>query len=91
MFKKIVFLVLGFSTILSCKNQESEPAEIPQEQIAFTQEGKLQIFKQNEEKVYFNIEIADTDYETETGLMYRESMKQNQAMLFVFKDENLQL
>ena len=87
MFKKLVFLALGFSTIISCKNQESEPTEIPQEQIAFTQEGKLQIIKQNEEKVYFNIEIADTDYETETGLMYRESMEQNQAMLFVFKNE----
>jgi len=87
MFKKIVFLVLGLSAILSCKNKESEPAEIPQEQIAFTQEGKLQIIKQNEEKVYFNIEIADTDYETETGLMYRESMEQSQAMLFVFDDE----
>ncbi|RXG12554.1 hypothetical protein DSM03_10535 [Leeuwenhoekiella aestuarii] len=87
MFKKLVFLALGFSTIISCKNQESEPTEIPQEQIAFTQEGKLQIIKQNEEKVYFNIEIVDTDYETETGLMYREFMEQNQAMLFVFKNE----
>ena len=33
------------------------------------------------------IEIADTDFEIQTGLMYRESMQNNQGMLFVFVDE----
>lgn len=34
-----------------------------------------------------NIEIADTDFDIQTGLMYRNSMKDTQAMLFVFEDE----
>jgi len=87
MFKKIVFLAIGLLTIVSCKNEESDPTEILQEEITFKQEGELQIFNQNGEQVYFDIEIADTEYETATGLMYRESMEKNQAMLFVFEDE----
>ena len=34
-----------------------------------------------------DIEIADTEYKTQTGLMYRNSMEKNQAMLFVFQTE----
>lgn len=33
-----------------------------------------------------NIEIADDEYQTETGLMYRKSMDDNQGMLFIFPD-----
>ncbi len=32
----------------------------------------------------FNVEIANTNAERETGLMYRESLDQNSGMLFVF-------
>src|SRR5690606_12531797 len=31
----------------------------------------------------------DTDYERETGLMYRSSMEPNQGMLFVFDDVSM--
>ncbi|HBL79589.1 MAG TPA: hypothetical protein DDZ79_06525, partial [Aequorivita sp.] len=33
-----------------------------------------------------DIEIADDDYQSETGLMYRNSLGKDQGMLFVFKD-----
>jgi len=33
-----------------------------------------------------DIEIAETDYETQTGLMYRNSMEDQQGMLFIFND-----
>ena len=34
----------------------------------------------------FDIEIADDEYETQTGLMNRKSMKNDNAMLFIFPD-----
>jgi uncharacterized membrane protein (UPF0127 family) len=34
-----------------------------------------------------NIEIADDEYQTQTGLMYRKSMKDDQGMLFIFEEE----
>lgn len=33
------------------------------------------------------VEVADIDYERQTGLMYRHSLESNQAMLFVYNDE----
>ena len=34
-----------------------------------------------------DVEFAETNYERETGLMHRTSMKENQAMLFIFPAE----
>ena len=34
-----------------------------------------------------DIEIAESEYETQTGLMYRKSMEKDRGMLFVFEDE----
>ena len=36
-----------------------------------------------------DIEIADDDYSRETGLMYRESMEENQGMLFIYNRESM--
>jgi uncharacterized protein len=33
----------------------------------------------------FNVEIADTPAKRETGLMFRESLPENQGMLFIFE------
>lgn len=57
--------------------------------ITFTKEGELSIFKGTTDSVLtqLNIEIADSDYETQTGLMYRETMAENHGMLFIFPDE----
>ncbi|MEH6408872.1 MAG: DUF192 domain-containing protein, partial [Leeuwenhoekiella sp.] len=52
----------------------------------FTKEGTLQISKKDSTNISIDIEIADTQFDTETGLMYRESMKQNQGMLFIFDE-----
>jgi uncharacterized membrane protein (UPF0127 family) len=74
------------ATITGCKEEAKKV--IKTETIAFTKEGTLQILKQETDSVLVNldIEIAETDYETQTGLMYRKGMDDNQAMLFVFPD-----
>ena len=56
--------------------------------VIFKKEGELVIFKKTSDstKIDLDIEISDNDYEIQTGLMYRTSMKSNQGMLFIFDD-----
>lgn len=74
--------ILGF---FSCKN---ESRSLPtQPEIKFKKEGELTLFRSKDSIIQkLDIEIADNDYERETGLMYRQSMKESQGMLFIFKE-----
>jgi len=75
-------LILGLT--VSCKNKAKE---VTQTQLNFKKEGTLTIFKKDSSSIALDIEIADTDFDRETGLMYRTAMKTNRGMLFVFDDE----
>ncbi|PHR96328.1 MAG: hypothetical protein COA80_09050 [Leeuwenhoekiella sp.] len=82
----LLSLLLFFA--LSCKEKTNSNTEsLKQEKITFTPEGSLEIFKKDSSVVSLSIELAETAYETETGLMHRESMETNQGMLFIFEDE----
>ncbi len=72
---------------ISCK-ENPKPA-IKTAPISFTKEGNLSVKKASTDSVLIklDIEIAETDYETQTGLMYRKGMETNQGMLFIFSDE----
>lgn len=82
-FLVILFLVV----VVSCK--EKSKKVIKTEEVSFTKEGDLRILKKTSDSllVELDIEIAETDYETQTGLMYRKGMEDNQGMLFIFPDE----
>ena len=84
---KWYFLSVLFLAIISSCKEEAKKV-IQTETIAFTKEGTLQILKKETDSVLVNldIEIAETDYETQTGLMYRKGMEDNQGMLFIFPD-----
>ncbi|MCH2195957.1 DUF192 domain-containing protein [Kordia sp.] len=82
--KKLIVLFCITTALISCgdssNNQTVQTAEI-----TFTKEGQLTLAKASgKDIVTLDIEFAETSYEIETGLMYRKSMKENQAMLFVF-------
>ncbi len=81
------WLLLCIWTVCSCKDAPKKV--VKQATVAFEKEGTLSIFKQNTDSIitHFDIEIADNDYETQTGLMYRNSMEQQQGMLFIFPNE----
>jgi uncharacterized membrane protein (UPF0127 family) len=86
-FNRLSFLFAITFTLLftSCKENKKV---IKQTEVAFTKEGELTILTATDSlKATLDIEIADTDFDVETGLMYRDSMKNNQGMLFVFEDE----
>lgn len=80
-----VFIGLLFITISACKEEKKS---VKQTEITFKKEADLTIFKiaTDSTEIKLDIEIADTDYDIQTGLMYRSSMESNHGMLFVFDD-----
>jgi len=84
--KKIILLLI-FASIFACKNDKHEPQKNKNTEIKFSKEGNIKITDSTgTEKAAFDLEFATTDYERETGLMYRKQMKDNQAMIFIFED-----
>ncbi|QWX82867.1 DUF192 domain-containing protein [Cellulophaga sp. HaHaR_3_176] len=79
-------LIITIVCFTSCKEKVKNKVETVT--VEFKKEGELTIYKAKTDSIIgsFDIEIADTEYETSTGLMYRKSMKANRGMLFVFPD-----
>ena len=77
--------VLVLSVLASCQSKTKNPVK-PIE-ISFTKEANLAFIRQNDTLVELDVELAESDYEQQTGLMHRPSMEMNQGMLFVYDDE----
>ncbi|MBL0685599.1 DUF192 domain-containing protein [Aquimarina mytili] len=92
MRKSISILVIACVTlsIFSCKTDTKNTKNLVKE-VTFTKEGELSLFDSKDSIpssiTTLDIEIADDDYQIQTGLMYRKSMQNNQGMLFVFSKE----
>lgn len=88
--KCYLFVLAGLLVLqLSCK--EDAKKVIRTEPITFKKEGELTLYRAETDSIItkLDIEIADTDYETQTGLMYRNAMAENQGMLFIFPDATI--
>lgn len=85
-FKYSSFLL---AILLCCSSCKEERKRITQTEVSFTKEGELLVFDSETDslKIKLDIEISDTDFDIQTGLMYRNSMQTKQGMLFVFKEE----
>lgn len=72
---------------LSCK-EENPITSKDKVVVKFKKEGTLQIKKAKTDSIIqtLDIEIADNEYETQTGLMYRSQLGLSQGMLFIFPD-----
>lgn len=84
-------LILGFLVVVTNSCKEEPKKVIKTEPIEFTKEGELAITKQKVDTLItkLDIEFAESEYETQTGLMYRKSMEDHQGMLFIFPDERM--
>ncbi|HET8837436.1 MAG TPA: DUF192 domain-containing protein [Flavobacteriaceae bacterium] len=86
--KKHYFLIflISFGIFSGCKDDPESAIQTAEP--TFTKEGEL-TFKNTEGEIIsvFEVEIAKSSYEQQTGLMYRKSMEPNQGMLFVYPDE----
>ncbi len=88
--KIFIGTVLSFFILLGCQDNKSEKP-VQSVEISFTKEGELHLIKKDTDSIIqtLDIEIADDEYKTQTGLMYRESMEDHQAMLFIFPDAQI--
>ncbi len=85
MKKIILFTVFGIGLLMGNSCREAPAKVIKTEPITFKKEGTLTIFRAETDSVLvsLDIEIAESEYETETGLMYRTGMEIKQGMLFI--------
>ncbi len=83
-FITALVLVLTIPLVVSCKGERV----VKTDAVSFTKEGELMLYKSTSDSLIttLEIEIADTDYDTQTGLMYRDQLGANQGMLFVFPE-----
>ena len=79
------FITVLLIFTIGCK-EKSNTESIATESISFTKEGEINIFRKDSLVRTLNVEFAETDYEVQTGLMYRQTMEDNQSMLFIFPD-----
>tara|TARA_R110000772_G_scaffold250830_2_gene365630 strand:+ start:1273 stop:1749 length:477 start_codon:yes stop_codon:yes gene_type:complete len=88
MKKHLISAAVIAAIIVSGSCKEKTPKVLTKE-VIFKKEGELSLKKLANDSTIarLNIEIADDEYQTQTGLMYRKSMKDDQAMLFIFEDE----
>lgn len=86
---KTLLILSVLFTIVGCKEK---PVKIIERATAtFSKEATLTITKAKDSTLalQLDIEIAETEYETQTGLMDRDSMEENQGMLFIFPDVSM--
>jgi len=83
----LAIAVIGFFIVNNfIKNNEPEV-----EYYTFTKEGELTFTDSlGTLKAKIDLEIADTEYERQLGLMNRKEMKENEGMLFIFPRLELQ-
>ncbi|MDA9878710.1 DUF192 domain-containing protein [Flavobacteriaceae bacterium] len=83
-----LFTLLALS-IIQC-NDNLKSKTIIEKKIVFQKEGELVLINTQDEIIAnFDIEIAETPYEQQTGLMYRNSLSQKNGMLFIFESSEI--
>ncbi|MBQ0767714.1 MAG: DUF192 domain-containing protein [Bizionia sp.] len=83
---RIVLMALSTCFVLTTVSCKEENKVIKQVEVSFKKEGDLTLLKKGTDSIIKNldIELALTQTERDLGLMYRNSLADNQGMLFVF-------
>ena len=86
-YLKSLLIAFGLILLSACKQEKTTTSE-SQVIVSFKKEGVLNINRADSDSIIktLDIEIADNEYETQTGLMYRTQLKTNHGMLFIFPD-----
>ena len=86
MYPRSILVFILALILSSCENDhEKANKTIETEPITFTKEGEVYLIKSSGDTIKkLDAEFAESDYEKETGLMYRESMEDDECMLFIY-------
>lgn len=89
MRKKWIAAVLLSMTLQSYSCKDTSENKNLTKEVTFTKEGELTLKKATNDSIVaiLDIEFANTEYETQTGLMYRKTMQNDRGMLFIFENE----
>lgn len=81
-------LVLNLTLfIMSCQSKQNQNRDLTQD-FEFKNDTLLRFIQDKDTlTTRFEIELAESDYEKETGLMHRKEMKPDQGMLFIYDIE----
>ncbi len=84
----VISMIDGFNKVAKPADTRKPSQSSTQYEPQFTKEGELWFIDEetNDTIQQFDIEFAESDYEIETGMMYRKSIPKNTGMLFVFND-----
>lgn len=87
--RRIPILLLFLAIFIGGGCKDEGEKSLGTDAITFKKEGELSVLDAGTDStlISLDIEIASTDYEVQTGLMYRKDMADNQGMLFVFGEE----
>ncbi len=85
--KRYIFNALILVLLFSCK-EPTRTSQSKKTNIPFTKEGEAFITL-SDTVIKIDIEMAKTEYETTTGLMYRNNMKEDRGMLFFMGKERI--
>ena len=75
---------------VSCDNSTEKEEAIETDPIVFNKEAEVYLINSSGDTLRkIDVELAETDYEKQTGLMYRENLGSDQGMLFVYDSERV--
>ena len=80
-------IALILPRFFSNESNRVQEIEIAPQDIDFTRDGELSIFKNDSLIQTIEVEFAKNDEERALGLMYRSSMDEHQGMWFIFPEE----
>ncbi|WP_350287694.1 DUF192 domain-containing protein [uncultured Croceitalea sp.] len=83
--KHCLCFVIAMLFFVGCKDKKTAES-IKTEKISFSKEGTLEIVRDTIVLAELDVEFAKSDYEVQTGLMYRDTMEEKQGMFFIFDD-----
>ena len=90
-FRIVTIIVLIVAAAFFILNNLIKNGKTEVEYYKFKKEGELTITDSlGVSKFKIDLEIADTEYERQLGLMNRNTMEETQGMLFIFQSERMQ-
>ena len=84
---KILVVLNVISVLFSCQTDKNRETDLTQA-FSFRKDTLLKFVKDMDTlPITFEIELAQSDYQKETGLMHRKQMKTDGGMLFIYEDQ----